>query len=89
MYFAQDQTTELVLHQAFVLVALLGLQTPQTIGKLMDMSIARRKCLCVSGKVVLLSKHFDIVIVVPMAHSKLWNYRYLYKNYIKVDWNEI
>ena len=45
-------------------------------GKLPEISIARQKCLCVSGKVVVWSKHFDIVILVPMSYLKLRTIRH-------------
>ena len=45
-------------------------------GIFLEMSIAGRKCMCVSRKVVLCSKHFDFRILVPMSYFKLWNYIY-------------
>ena len=47
-------------------------------GQFLEISIAGRKCLCVSGKVVLWSKHFDIIILVPMFYLKLCNHIYIY-----------
>ena len=47
-------------------------------GNLLEISVARRKCLCVSGKVVLWSAHFDIIVLVPMFYMKLCNHIYIY-----------
>ena len=33
-------------------------RAPQTMGQILEISVAGQKCLCVSGKVVLWSKHF-------------------------------
>ena len=52
-------------------VDLFSSRRPQMIGIFMDLSIARQKCLCVSGKVLLWSKHFNIRKLVPMFYSKL------------------
>ena len=41
---------------------------PQTIGNFVDFAIVGRKCLCVSGKVVLWSKRCGIIILVPMFY---------------------
>ena len=49
---------------------------PQTMGKMLEISTARQKCLCVSGKLVLWSKHFDIKVLVAISYLKLWNYMY-------------
>ena len=55
----------------------LSSRPPQTMGDILEISIARRQCLRVSGKVVLWSIHFDIRILVPMSYSELWKYIYL------------
>ena len=41
---------------------------PQTMGQILEVSITGRKCLCVSRNVVLWSKHFDIIVLVPMFY---------------------
>ena len=51
---------------------------PQTMGNILEISVARRKCLCVAGKVVLWSTHFDIRILVPMFFLKLSKNIYIY-----------
>ena len=43
----------------------------------LEISIARRKCLCMSGKVVLWSKHRDIRTLAPMFYLKLCNDVYI------------
>ena len=53
------------------LVAFWTSRPPQRIWIFLGISIARRKCLCVSGKVVLWSKHFDIRMLVPMSYLQL------------------
>ena len=50
---------------------------PKTTGIFLQIWIARRKCLCVSGKVVLWSIHWDIRVLVPIRYFNLWNYIYL------------
>ena len=60
------------------LVALFELQTPETLRIILEFSIAGWQCLCVSGKVVLWSKHFDIRVLVPMLYVKLCNHKYIY-----------
>ena len=50
-----------------------GSRPQQTMSKFLVISIARRKCLCVSGKLVLWSIYFYLKILVPMLYSKLWN----------------
>ena len=50
-----------------------GSRPPQTMGNFLEISIAGRKCLCVSGKIVLWSKHFAIRIVVPMLCLKQYS----------------
>ena len=49
---------------------------PQTTGHFLQISIARRNCLCVSGKVVLWSIHKDIENLVPLSHLTPRNYIY-------------
>ena len=49
----------------------LSSRPPQTMGTTLDISIARPKCLCVPGKVVLWSKHFDIRVLVPIFYLKV------------------
>ena len=49
----------------------LSSRPPQTMRKILEISVARRKYLCVTGKVVLWSTHFDIRIVIPMFYLKL------------------
>ena len=65
---------KLVLHrlrfQAFIVV-FLSFRPLQRMGKVLEISIAGWKCLCVSGKVALWSKHFDIIISFPMSYLKL------------------
>ena len=64
--------------QAFVCFKLLfwGSRPPQTIGEILEISIAGRTYLYVSGKVVLRSKNFDIRILVRMFNLKLYNHIY-------------
>ena len=57
-------------------VALVELQTPANYGKFLEISIAGRKCMCVSGRLALWSGHFDIRFLVPMSYLELWNYIY-------------
>ena len=45
-------------------------------GKCLVYGASRRKCLCVSGKVVLWLTYFYVRILVPMSYLKLWNYIY-------------
>ena len=40
-------------------------------GHFLEISIAGRKCLCVPRKVASRSKHFDIILLVPMFYLKL------------------
>ena len=54
----------------------LSSRPPQMMRKFLEISIAGRKCMCVSGKVALWPKHFDIRILVPMSYLKLWSYIY-------------
>ena len=42
-------------------------------------SIAGRKCLCLSRKVALSLIQWNIRILVPMLYLKLWNYIYIYR----------
>ena len=49
----------------------------QTMGNYLEISIAGRKCLCVSGKVVLWSKQFEIRVLVPMCYLKLCSHMYI------------
>ena len=51
-------------------------RTPQTMDIFLDIPIAGRQCLYVSGKVVLWPKHF--VIMVPMFYLKLRNHICIY-----------
>ena len=49
----------------FVLISM-NSERPRKIGKFPEVSIAWQKCLCLSRKVVLFSKHFDISTLVSM-----------------------
>ena len=60
-------------HVCFCLVALLSSRPPQTMGQILEIPIVERKCLCVSRKVVLWSKHFGVRMLVPMSYVKLCN----------------
>ena len=66
--------------QACLLVELIFFSSRplRTMGQFLEISIAGRKYLCVSGNVVLWSKHFDIIILVPMLYSELHNHMYMY-----------
>ena len=68
----------------FFKLALFEFRTAANDGNFLEISIARRKCLCVSRKVVLWSKHFDIRILVPMSYLKLCTYIYTLYIYIYV-----
>ena len=65
-------------HVLFFKLLFLSSRPPQTIGNFLEISIAGRKCLCVTGKVVLWSKHFDIIILVPMFYLKCCIHTYIY-----------
>ena len=56
----------------------LALDPPQTIGNFLEISFAGRKCLCVSGKVALWSRHFDIRIWIPRFYLDNNIYIYIY-----------
>ena len=78
--FPENRRKTTIIHRlliqayVFFIVALLSSRPPQTMGNILHISIAVRKCLCASGKVVLCSKHFDIIIWVPMFCLKLFNH---------------
>ena len=65
-------------HVLFLGLLFLSSAPPQTMGKILVMSVARRKCLCVSGKVILWPTHFDIKMLVPMFYLKRCNPIYIY-----------
>ena len=54
----------------------------QTMGNFLDISVAACRCLCVSGKVVLWSKHFDIIMLVPMLYLKFCDHIYIYRKLV-------
>ena len=56
-------------HVSFFKLLFLSSAPSQTRGFYLEISVARRKCLCVSGKVFLWSTHFDIRILVPMSQA--------------------
>ena len=59
-------------HVLFFQLLFLSSRPPQTMGHFLDISIAGRKCLCVSGNVISWSKHFDIIILVPVFYLKMF-----------------
>ena len=63
----------------FLKFLFLSSRPPQTMRHFLYIWIAWRKCLCVSGNVVLWSKHFDIISLVPMTYVKHWSCKYLLK----------
>ena len=58
----------------FYKLLFLSSRPPQTIGKILEISVAGQKYMCVSGKVVLWSTHFDITTLVPVLYLKLSNH---------------
>ena len=52
-----------------------ALQTPTNEGDFPgDLDSQAETSVCVSGEVVLLLEHFDIIILVPMSFLRLWHY---------------
>ena len=58
----------------FFTLTFLPSKPPQTMEHFLDISAARRKCLCVPRIVVFWSTHFDIKMLVPMLYLKLRNH---------------
>ena len=58
----------------FFKVFFLSSRPLHTMGIVLEIWIARRKCLCVSGKVALWSKHLDIIFVVSIFYLKFCNH---------------
>ena len=56
----------------------LSSRPPQAMRTILEISVAGRKCLWVSGKVVLWSTHFYIRILVPMLYLKLYDHIFIY-----------
>ena len=69
---------------AFKVVVFLSSRPPRTIGFFLDISIAGRKCLCVSGNFDLWSQHFDIIILVLMFYLNFRTHLSLSLSYIYI-----
>ena len=80
-YFCDRRHFKCIIHRLYVLffkLLFLSSKSLQPMGSFLEISIAGRKCLCVSRKLFLWPKHFDTRTLVPMFYMKLCNYMYIY-----------